>query len=212
MRRVAPVAGRDLPDRVEMLGGSTTTIVTSTTSSNVLPAADRHAFRLSNASRTCACRIRRSSLIARKMRPRAPGKTRVARIPIAPRPKKAASARTAVGASTIVRCQARLSEPMPEQAIARSLRPGAPAPRRPGAPPHGRASPFPGNGDLDHSATHISRRAPVTPPVTPHASASSRRHRRRTPIRPRRPAGPRTASEPCYPVRACCARVACTAL
>lgn len=204
MRRVAPVAGRDLPDRVEMLGGSTTTIVTSTTSSNVLPAADRHAFRLSNASRTCACRIRRSSLIARKMRPRAPGKTRVARIPIAPRPKKAASARTAVGASTIVRCQARLSEPMPEQAIARS--------RRPGAPPHGRASPFPGNGDLDHSATHISRRAPVTPPVTPHASASSRRHRRRTPIRPRRPAGPRTASEPCYPVRACCARVACTAL
>lgn len=204
MRRVAPVAGRDLPDRVEMLGGSTTTIVTSTTSSNVLPAADRHAFRLSNASRTCACRIRRSSLIARKMRPRAPGKTRVARIPIAPRPKKAASARTAVGASTIVRCQARLSEPMPEQAIARSLRPGA--------PPHGRASPFPGNGDLDHSATHISRRAPVTPPVTPHASASSRRHRRRTPIRPRRPAGPRTASEPCYPVRACCARVACTAL
>lgn len=204
MRRVAPVAGRALPDRVEMLGGSTTTIVTSTTSSNVLPAADRHAFRLSNASRTCACRIRRSSLIARKMRPRAPGKTRVARIPIAPRPKKAASARTAVGASTIVRCQARLSEPMPEQAIARSLRPGA--------PPHGRASPFPGNGDLDHSATHISRRAPVTPPVTPHASASSRRHRRRTPIRPRRPAGPRTASEPCYPVRACCARVACTAL
>lgn len=204
MRRVAPVAGRDLPDRVEMLGGSTTTIVTSTTSSNVLPAADRHAFRLSNASRTCACRIRRSSLIARKMRPRAPGKTRVARIPIAPRPKKAASARTAVGASTIVRCQARLSEPMPEQAIARSLRPGA--------PPHGRASPFPGNGDLDHSVMHISRRAPVTPPVTPHASASSRRHRRRTPIRPRRPAGPRTASEPCYPVRACCARVACTAL
>lgn len=204
MRRVAPVAGRDLPDRVEMLGGSTTTIVTSTTSSNVLPAADRHAFRLSNASRTCACRIRRSSLIARKMRPRAPGKTRVARIPIAPRPKKAASARTAVGASTIVRCQARLSEPMPEQAIARSLRPGA--------PPHGRASPFPGNGDLDHSATHISRRAPVTPPVTPHASASSRRHRRRTPIRPRRPAGPRTAPEPCYPVRACCARVACTTL
>ncbi len=204
MRRVAPVAGRALPDRVEMLGGSTTTIVTSTTSSNVLPAADRHAFRLSNASRICACRIRRSSLIARKMRPRAPGKTRVARIPIAPRPKKAASARTAVGASTIVRCQARLSEPMPEQAIARS--------RRPGAPPHGRASPFPGNGDLDHSATHISRRAPVTPPVTPHASASSRRHRRRTPIRPRRPAGPRTASEPCYPVRACCARVACTAL
>lgn len=204
MRRVAPVAGRDLPDRVEMLGGSTTTIVTSTTSSNVLPAADRHAFRLSNASRTCACRIRRSSLIARKMRPRAPGKTRVARIPIAPRPKKAASARTAVGASTIVRCQARLSEPMPEQAIARSLRPGA--------PPHGRASPFPGNGDLDHSATHISRRAPVTPPVTPHASASSRRHRRRTPIRPRRPAGPRTAPELCYPVRACCARVACTTL
>lgn len=204
MRRVAPVAGRDLPDRVEMLGGSTTTIVTSTTSSNVLPAADRHAFRLSNASRTCACRIRRSSLIARKMRPRAPGKTRVARIPIAPRPKKAASARTAVGASTIVRCQARLFEPMPEQAIARSLRPGA--------PPHGRASPFPGNGDLDHSATHISRRAPVTPPVTPHASASSRRHRRRTPIRPRRPAGPRTAPEPCYPVRACCARVACTTL
>lgn len=204
MRRVAPVAGRALPDRVEMLGGSTTTIVTSTTSSNVLPAADRHAFRLSNASRICACRIRRSSLIARKMRPRAPGKTRVARIPIAPRPKKAASARTAVGASTIVRCQARLFEPMPEQAIARSLRPGA--------PPHGRASPFPGNGDLDHSATHISRRAPVTPPVTPHASASSRRHRRRTPIRPRRPAGPRTASEPCYPVRACCARVACTAL
>ncbi|KGD58268.1 hypothetical protein DP49_5776 [Burkholderia pseudomallei] len=201
-----------------MLGGSTTTIVTSTTSSNVLPAADRHAFRLSNASRICACRIRgssliahrssliahRSSLIARKMRPRAPGKTRVARIPIAPRPKKAASARTAVGASTIVRCQARLSEPMPEQAIARSLRPGA--------PPHGRASPFPGNGDLDHSATHISRRAPVTPPVTPHASASSRRHRRRTPIRPRRPAGPRTAPEPCYPVRACCARVACTTL
>ncbi len=208
MRRVAPVAGRALPDRVEMLGGSTTTIVTSTTSSNVLPAADRHAFRLSNASRICACRIRRSSLIARKMRPRAPGKTRVARIPIAPRPKKAASARTAVGASTIVRCQARLSEPMPEQAIARSRRP-APGARR---PPHGRASPFPGNGDLDHSATHISRRAPVTPPVTPHASASSRRHRRRTPIRPRRPAGPRTASEPCYPVRACCARVACTAL
>lgn len=204
MRRVAPVAGRALPDRVEMLGGSTTTIVTSTTSSNVLPAADRHAFRLSNASRICACRIRRSSLIARKMRPRAPGKTRVARIPIAPRPKEAASARTAVGASTIVRCQARLFEPMPEQAIARS--------RRPGAPPHGRASPFPGNGDLDHSATHISRRAPVTPPVTPHASASSRRHRRRTPIRPRRPAGPRTASEPCYPVRVCCARVACTAL
>lgn len=204
MRRVAPVAGRDLPDRVEMLGGSTTTIVTSTTSSNVLPAADRHAFRLSNASRICACRIRRSSLIARKMRPRAPGKTRVARIPIAPRPKEAASARTAVGASTIVRCQARLSEPMPEQAIARS--------RRPGAPPHCRASPFPGNGDLDHSATHISRRAPVTPPVTPHASASSRRHRRRTPIRPRRPAGPRTAPEPCYPVRACCARVACTTL
>lgn len=204
MRRVAPVAGRALPDRVEMLGGSTTTIVTSTTSSNVLPAADRHAFRLSNASRICACRIRRSSLIARKMRPRAPGKTRVARIPIAPRPKKAASARTAVGASTIVRCQARLFEPMPEQAIARSLRPGA--------PPHGRASPFPGNGDLDHSATHISRRAPVTPPVTPHASASSRRHRRRTPIRPRRPAGPRTAPEPCYPVRACCARVACTTL
>lgn len=204
MWRVAPVAGRDLPDRVEMLGGSTTTIVTSTTSSNVLPAADRHAFRLSNASRICACRIRGSSLIARKMRPRAPGKTRVARIPIAPRPKKAASARTAVGASTIVRCQARLSEPMPEQAIARS--------RRPGAPPHGRASPFPGNGDLDHSVMHISRRAPVTPPVTPHASASSRRHRRRTPIRPRRPAGPRTASEPCYPVRACCARVACTAL
>lgn len=204
MRRVAPVAGRALPDRVEMLGGSTTTIVTSTTSSNVLPAADRHAFRLSNASRICACRIRRSSLIARKMRPRAPGKTRVARIPIAPRPKEAASARTAVGASTIVRCQARLFEPMPEQAIA--------PPRRPGAPPHGRASPFPGNGDLDHSATHISRRAPVTPPVTPHASASSRRHRRRTPIRPRRPAGPCTASEPCYPVRACCARVACTTL
>lgn len=212
MRRVAPVAGRDLPDRVEMLGGSTTTIVTSTTSSNVLPAADRHAFRLSNASRTCACRIRRSSLIARKMRPRAPGKTRVARRPIAPRPKEAASARTAVGASTIVRCQARLFEPMLEQAIARSRRLGAPAPRRPGAPPHGRASPFPGNGDLDHSVMHISRRAPVTPPVTPHASASSRRHRRRTPIRPRRPAGPRTASEPCYPVRACCARVACTAL
>ncbi|KGS21361.1 hypothetical protein X941_5588 [Burkholderia pseudomallei MSHR5569] len=76
----------------------------------------------------------RSSLIARKMRPRAPGKTRVARRPIAPRPKEAASARTAVGASTIVRCQARLSEPMPEQAIARSRRPGAPAPRRTVAP------------------------------------------------------------------------------
>lgn len=209
MRRVAPVAGRALPDRVEMLGGSTTTIVTSTTSSNVLPAADRHAFRLSNASRICACRIRGSSLIARKMRPRAPGKTRVARRPIAPRPKKAASARTAVGASTIVRCQARFSNRCSSK---RSPDRAASAPRRPGAPPHGRASPFPGNGDLDHSVMHISRRAPVTPPVTPHASASSRRHRRRTPIRPRRPAGPRTASEPCYPVRACCARVACTAL
>lgn len=206
MRRVAPVAGRALPDRVEMLGGSTTTIVTSTTSSNVLPAADRHAFRLSNASRICACRIRRSSLIARKMRPRARKDSRGAHT------DRAAPEKGSQRANRRRRVDHR---PMPSASFrtdARaSDRPIAP-PRRPGAPPHGRASPFPGNGDLDHSATHISRRAPVTPPVTPHASASSRRHRRRTPIRPRRPAGPRTAPEPCYPVRACCARVACTTL
>ncbi|KGW81113.1 hypothetical protein Y030_1065 [Burkholderia pseudomallei MSHR332] len=207
MRRVAPVAGRDLPDRVEMLGGSTTTIVTSTTSSNVLPAADRHAFRLSNASRICACRIRGSSLARcgrarperlawRADRSRRARKRQPAREPPSARRPSSDAKRVFPN-----RCPSKRS---PDRA--------APAPRRPGAPPHGRASPFPGNGDLDHSATHISRRAPVTPPVTPHASASSRRHRRRTPIRPRRPAGPRTASEPCYPVRACCARVACTAL
>lgn len=209
MRRVAPVAGRALPDRVEMLGGSTTTIVTSTTSSNVLPAADRHAFRLSNASRTCACRIRRSSLIAHRSQDAAARARKDSRDAHTDR---AAPERGSQRANRRRRVDHR---PMPSASFrtdARaSDRPIAP-PRRPGAPPHCRASPFPGNGDLDHSATHISRRAPVTPPVTPHASASSRRHRRRTPIRPRRPAGPRTAPEPCYPVRACCARVACTTL
>lgn len=209
MRRVAPVAGRALPDRVEMLGGSTTTIVTSTTSSNVLPAADRHAFRLSNASRICACRIRGSSLIAHRSQDAAARARKDSR---GAQTDRAAPEKGSQRANRRRRVDHR---PMPSASFrtdARaSDRPIAP-PRRPGAPPHGRASPFPGNGDLDHSATHISRRAPVTPPVTPHASASSRRHRRRTPIRPRRPAGPRTASEPCYPVRACCARVACTAL
>lgn len=209
MRRVAPVAGRALPDRVEMLGGSTTTIVTSTTSSNVLPAADRHAFRLSNASRTCACRIRRSSLIAHRSQDAAARARKDSR---GAHTDRAAPERGSQRANRRRRVDHR---PMPSASFrtdARaSDRPIAP-PRRPGAPPHCRASPFPGNGDLDHSATHISRRAPVTPPVTPHASASSRRHRRRTPIRPRRPAGPRTAPEPCYPVRACCARVACTTL
>lgn len=204
MRRVAPVAGRALPDRVEMLGGSTTTIVTSTTSSNVLPAADRQIV-----EREPHLRLQNSWLIAHRSQDAAARARKDSR---GAQTDRAAPERGSQRANRRRRVDHR---PMPSASFrtdARaSDRPIAP-PRRPGAPPHGRASPFPGNGDLDHSATHISRRAPVTPPVTPHASASSRRHRRRTPIRPRRPAGPRTASEPCYPVRACCARVACTAL
>lgn len=186
MRRVAPVAGRDLPDRVEMLGGSTTTIVTSTTSSNVLPAADRHAFRLSNASRICACRIRGSSLIARKMRPRAPGKTRVARRPIAPRPKEAASARTAVGASTIVRCQARLSEPMPEQAIARSLRPAARV-RVIAPPPASNADPAAQAGRPTHRVRTLLSRASLLCPRGMHCALRARRTAQRKSNRAQQP-------------------------